>query len=380
MPETHSTEAPRDPRVPRKGAYFITWPQGNAAGPGDGVKRKIGEQIRHWQRLGVNTRLFVLGYQDSREAWEAEVSDVIVRVAGGRWHRVQVLEQLAREVRDFAPDFLYMRQETYYPAVARMMEATPTFVELNGDEVSEARGGPTYYWLYRLLSRELVLRKARGLVAVSGELAQARSFTRFELPTAVIANGIDLSSLKELPVPKNSGIRLGFLGSSLGARWHGVDKIIDLARRRPDWSLDVIGPDISSFGEIPSNVRMHGVLPRKQYEPILAECDVAFGGLSGYVKQANEGSPLKVREYMAYGIPTISGVIDTDFPKGAPFFLLLPNTPDNVSSSIAEIESFALRWKGKRIERSQVSHLDSSFKERQRMEFVARVLARAAGR
>jgi hypothetical protein len=47
-----------------------------------------------------------------------------------------------------------------------------------------------------------------------------------------------------------------------------------------------------------------------------------------------------------------------------------------VSSSVDEIERFARRWKGKRVERSQVLHLDSALKERRRIEFVARMVAR----
>jgi hypothetical protein len=321
--------------------------------------------------------LFVLGYKDCRKAWEQVVSpsDVVVRVSSGRWDRVRALDQLGAELRTWAPGFLYLRQETYYPALARMMSSVPAFVELNGDEISESRSGPRYYLLYQVASRYLMLRHARGLVAVSGELAAVPGFARFGLPTTVIGNGIKLADFPPLSAPANETLRFGFLGSPLGARWHGVEKIVDLAWRRPDWEFELIGPDPAHLGRIPPNMHTYGVLPRERYQPILARCDVGIGGLSGYEKQSREGSALKAREYLAYGIPIVSAVVDTDFPGGAPFLLVLPNTPDNVSSSVDDIERFAKRWKGARVERSDVLVLDSGLKERRRLEFVASVLS-----
>jgi hypothetical protein len=88
-----------------------------------------------------------------------------------------------------------------------------------------------------------------------------------------------------------------------------------------------------------------------------------------------EACPLKVREYLAYGIPTIIGYKDTDFPNGAPFLLCLPNTPDNVEKNLDRIEAFVLSWKGKRVPRSEIEHLDLKVKEEKRIIFIEEVLA-----
>src|SRR5438105_3528065 len=43
-----------DSRLPRRAAYYLTWSQGDEPGPGDGEKKKIGEQIRRARpRSGV---------------------------------------------------------------------------------------------------------------------------------------------------------------------------------------------------------------------------------------------------------------------------------------------------------------------------------------
>jgi hypothetical protein len=362
--------------LPKRAGYFLIWAQGNGSGPGDGVKKKIGEQIRNWRKLGVPTRLFILAYKECEAAWrtELEARELVVHAANRKWDRFGALERIRADIRGWAPEFVYMRQETFYPALGRVMSSVPSFVELNGDEIAEARGASLPHFLYRVASRRLLLRNASGFVAVSKGLAVSPGFRRFRLPTAVIANGIDLSTRQGLPAPESTELRFGFIGSPFGARWHGVDKIVELARTRPDWAFEIIGPEAASLERLPPNAHAHGPLGRAEYEPILARCDAAFGVLSGYEKEAEEASPLKIREYLAYGIPTINGLADTDFPDGAPFLLELPNTPDNVARSIDRIERFANEWKGKRVPRSAVEHLDSALKDRRRLEFIGRVL------
>jgi hypothetical protein len=319
----------------------------------------------------------VFAYHDCTASWLSELlpSELTVRICQGRAERLRVTRELCEDIHAWKPDFLYLRQETYYPALGRAMGTVPSVIELNGDDVEEARSGPLYYFLYRIVSRRLLMRRARGFVSVSRHLALLPAFRRFQLPTTVIANGIDLSTVPELPPPDSAGLRFGFLGSPFGRLGHGVEKIVDLARRRPDWSFELIGPNPTGFGDLPRNVRAHGMLDQARYEPIMATCDVAIGPLSGYEKQTVESSALKVRQYFGYGIPTLSGVADTDFPDGAPFLLVLPNTPNNVASSIGRIEEFARKWKGKRIARSAVQHLDAAHKERLRLEFVEGVIS-----
>jgi hypothetical protein len=133
---------------------------------------------------------------------------------------------------------------------------------------------------------------------------------------------------------------------------------------------------------MPSNVVRHGVLPRKKYEAIVAAADVGIGPLAMHRKNLSEASSLKVREYLAYGIPTIIGCRDADFPNGAEFLLQLPNTEDNVDSNLALIAEFVERSRGLRISRGRVSHLDSQVKEAKRVDFFHRILeqSRACGK
>jgi hypothetical protein len=88
----------------------------------------------------------------------------------------------------------------------------------------------------------------------------------------------------------------------------------------------------------------------------------------------NEACPLKVREYLAYGLPIIIGYSDTDFLERPDFILTLPNHENNVNESLSEIEKFVLKWKGKRVPRDMITHIDICEKEKQRLSFFQSVI------
>jgi hypothetical protein len=106
----------------------------------------------------------------------------------------------------------------------------------------------------------------------------------------------------------------------------------------------------------------------------MAAADIGIGTLGLHLKAMQEACALKVREYLAYGIPTIIGYRDTDFLTSAPFLLQIPNTPDSIQKSLMEIKSFVEQWKGKRLDRNKISHLDARNKEKQRLGFFEQIL------
>jgi glycosyltransferase involved in cell wall biosynthesis len=254
--------------------------------------------------------------------------------------------------------------------IAGAMRRVPTILELNTDDVTEYRTylPPYRYWQHRLV-RGKILRRAIGFVCVTAEIGER--LQRFRKPTAVIANGVDLSGYESLPPVADGPLRLVFAGSP-GARWHGVDKMIALARRLPQIHIDLIGP--SPDAEQPSNVTSHGMLGRTDYQTLIARADVGIGTLAMHRNGMDEGSTLKVREYLAFGLPCVIGYRDTDFPTPVPFILQLPNTSSNAVHAAGEIEAFCAAWRGRRVKRSEISHLDTGVKESQRLEFISTVI------
>jgi hypothetical protein len=156
--------------------------------------------------------------------------------------------------------------------------------------------------------------------------------------------------------------------------WQGVDKLIDVAPQLTDWHIDLVG--VASERSLPT-VTFHGFLPREDYEPILARCDIAFGALALHRKLANENSSLKVPTYLAYGLPTILGYEETNFAHVDPWYLLrLPNAESNVRDGLERIRAFGQEVKGRRVPRSEVAErISAQSKEAARLSFFTAVLS-----
>jgi len=86
-----------------------------------------------------------------------------------------------------------------------------------------------------------------------------------------------------------------------------------------------------------------------------------------------EACPLKVREYLAHGLPTVIAYDDTDFLDVSPWFLLkLPNEESNVVENVDAIRSFMEGVRGRRVARAEVAErIGSQEKERRRLAFIA---------
>jgi hypothetical protein len=106
---------------------------------------------------------------------------------------------------------------------------------------------------------------------------------------------------------------------------------------------------------------------------------VAFGPLALYRKGLDEASPLKVREYLACGLASVIAHRDSDFSADVPFLLQLPNAPSDDQNVAARVRRFGERWKGHRVPRTEIGHLDVRYKEIRRIEFFDQVLTKRAG-
>jgi hypothetical protein len=123
----------------------------------------------------------------------------------------------------------------------------------------------------------------------------------------------------------------------------------------------------------PDNVSFVGLKSRAEYEPLMREATVALGTLGLYRKQMHEACPLKVREYLALGLPVIAAYRDTDIPVDADYFLSLPNDNSPLSLQRERIVAFIDRWRTRRVSRAAIAHLDVAVKEKERLAFMVRI-------
>lgn len=338
---------------------------------GSGVVKKILSQASLWQELGAKVSVFWFTRNSELRAGAAPGEQVFL-YKGGPFskNRLLALDRLVNEVFQWQADLVYLRRDMVYPAYMQLAGRLPVVVEVNSNELAELWLYSKLQSTYHFLTRSFLDRKVKGFVFPTYELLRTPYYARLRAQKEVIGNGIDLSRLPHLEPTKNEKPVLAFIGHP--APWHGIDKILKMAKAFPDWSFHLIG-----VGEVASalpNVTTHKFLSASEYLPILAQADVGIGTLALHRKKMSEASPLKVREYLGLGLPVIIGYEDTDFPGGAPFILQLPNTEDNVESSLLQIREFVEKWRGKRVPRDEVAHIDQRVKEIKRLEFFEGVL------
>ena len=132
--------------------------------------------------------------------------------------------------------------------------------------------------------------------------------------TILVPHGVDYAHFSKalsnnLPVPSDIGDiprpRLGFFG--LIRDWVDLDLLADVARRRPDWHIVMIGDstsDLAPYRELPN---MH-FLGRKAYAELPGYCKHLDVGLIPFKinNLTRAVNPIKLREYLAAGLPVVS--------------------------------------------------------------------------
>jgi glycosyl transferase family 4 len=343
-----------------------------------GVGQKIRDQMGCWKELGHSTRLFALipGYSGQDVyAYEGRGTLPGVRELTRSMSRTKALSRLVADVRAYHPDIIYLRCGGYLFPLHGLFSVAPVIIELNTNDIAQRSLRGLYSYWSNMLTRGLVLGMVSGMVAVTREIAELPANRKFRKPFRVIGNGVDLRRFQPL-APTNHSVPTITLVGSAGMAWHGVDKLICLAETCTDLNINIVGYERSDFaGPLPSNVTVYGFLDRKAVAKVLMESDVACGSLALHRNNMQEGSTLKVREALAYGMPILLGYRDTDLMDFESECLLeLPNTEDNVMAYAPQIRSFAYRMIGKRIDRDVIAtRIDQRTKEETRLVFFEEV-------
>ncbi len=340
----------------------------------DGVSKKIAAQVREWRRLGhqvwVHSHYRTSGSGSARTFWSG--------MGGSITSRVLPNYPLLSSIRRFSPDVVYLRYDTFNVTNQLLLSRYKTVVELNTLDIEEARllmnsrrgvKATSRFIVYRML-RSSVLSRINGIVAVTNEIANHPTVTRYRKPIAVVPNGI---SFESLPVVKTQHslegpIRCFFMGSP-GQPWQGVDLIERLADRLTDFEFHFIGV----AGKDIANRHYHGYLSREQYIRVLSNCHVCIGTMALHRKMMAEACPLKTREYLAHGFPVAIGYDDTAFKGRGPYHWL-HRVADPVDPDVDAFRRFAIENRDTVVPRYHLRSIDLSLTEEQRVAFFAQIV------
>ena len=339
-----------------------------------GVIKKILGQTRVWRRLGHEVRLALVSSPCKSidpaigEAGRVFSSTFVSSLTGPPntyINKILSSEAVRRFVVQFKPDYIYYRDGLWYPGLERILSLAHYIIEVN--TVTELELTGPRRWLHRMTKRRLYSHAA-GIVAVTNEIAS--SLRHYNKQAFFFPNGIDTEQLRPRLPPSNTRPALIFAGTP-GQRWHGVDKLLIMARKLPEFVFHVVGP--SKVADAPPNIRFHGYASPEKLSELYNIADVGIGTLALHRIGMREAAPLKVREYLAYGLPTIIAYDDPAL-RGLDCVLQLPNEED-LTPYTGAIREFVYSWAGKPISRREVlPRIDLAVIEEEKIARITQLL------
>ena len=269
--------------------------------PKEGYRAAYGSQVRQ-----VSENLWVmtppLSLPLGRFHWSRNLSD--------RW--------LAKRMRQFLSEHGFQRPLLWiYPPTALGLVHRIPHGLLIYEVVDEYAEYPTYDEAMRNYIRECetkMLKMADLVFVTSGELLKGRE--EINSNVFVSPNGVDLELFSKaqdpnIEVPDDiRGISrpvLGFVGGI--APWTDLDMVLEVALRKPSWSIVLIGPiapglDLKRLDGV-KNVHFLGRRPAELLPSYLKGMDVCLN-LFKRTPLTRAVNPLKVYEYLAAGKPVVS--------------------------------------------------------------------------
>ena len=248
-------------------------------------------------------------------------------------------------------DVILLRHSLYSPDEVRFLsEATkPVCLVHHTLEVSElasSRGG-----VGKLLALgekyfgRMAIRRAAGIVAVTkeiGEYEQRRA--GLSAPFYLYPNGLVVDKTLGLRDERSGDVPELIFVASHFAPWHGLDLLLGAAARSSeDFRVHLVG-SLSEEQRIAvykdSRFIEHGLMKPELISDIAARCWVGVGTLALHRNNMFEACPLKVREYLASGLPVFASYADI-FPDAFPFFRKGGVSMDEVLSYCRHVRQFS---------------------------------------
>jgi len=349
-----------------------------------GVITKIKSKIKYWKLEGHEVKVISLksnnmtsilqdGIILSQYVKEKNLKKKILR-------RITISKILDDYLSQYKPDIIYSRYISASPDIVPIFKKhAPYIVEINTDDREEFKLGKKSRNIINRLTRNYFLKNASAFISVSKELMSNQNFTKFNKDFIVIGNGYDFEKIKNYKTSFNNKIKFIFIGSP-NQPWHGIDKILYMACHFQSYEFHIVGPtihDLKRNGKVCKNVIAHGYQNHLYLENLIKECDIGIASLALHRNNMNEASPLKSREYLAYGLPIIIGYQDTDIPDDFPYALNIGNYINNVIDNIQNITQFINSFQKisptEIIKKSQ-HYLDYKEKEKIRLNFIQKIL------
>ncbi|MGN7861649.1 hypothetical protein ACTJI8_13805 [Microbacterium sp. 22303] len=321
-------------------------------------------RINAWRDRGAKVEKVIIGGEGrlARSSWRNLLNDIFT------------IRDTVKAVSKITPDVIYVRWLTPIPGLFKALRRiAPIVVEIHADDLLEVAGSSRIRRFYLRMTRGRELRVASGATFVVAEISANPHFDEISGPREIFPNA---SWLQRRDWHEGSRPRVGL---SVGAPFpaSGIDRFGEIARdlaEVADWVIvcpaPVAGRVEEEAGAGVSVVPTHS---EAEYVEELATWSVAFGSMGLERKGLRTASPLKVRDYVGLGIPTVlpywdEGVVGVDDP-------MLWKVAGESDAPVQHIDRdacrhFIVRAAGQRLRESTSSAVSGPVVEARRLEFL----------
>ena len=314
---------------------------------GENLKIKFDGQIAGARALGLKP--YWIGWDDT--ALWLMGGDTPVRLLGTGCTRLPAYEhtlfyvklmqavRLACQRQRF--DLMYLR---YMPTFHGALTALRTFKQTGGRLILEFPTWPrdqenNRFFLRRQVFRytDHILQQITPMVDLFTAIGEPCGNPLYGRPAMNIVNGADVSSLP-LHQPRSQSEEIHLLALASMSGWHGYDRILhSLAAYRGDARvhIDFVGGDgdgslaawktLAEELGLTEQVTFHGACYGAALEAIFTQSDVGVGSLGMFRYGLQHATTLKLREYMARGLPFLYATEDPSLPDEPDFALRVSN-------------------------------------------------------
>ncbi len=318
-----------------KGYYIIEGERKDLISAYPGVMKKIDQQMIILEEHFEMHTLFL----------EQKGGKIAKRILPGS--RLYQWEKLIKEIRK--PVFIYIRKPGldkgivfFLKAIKRRYPGTAVILEI-----------PTYPYAKELYSHNiknypLYIRDILTHKQLKNYVDRIVTFSEdkeiFGIRTIPIMNGIIVDDIRPKQ-PKGESSEIHLLAVATFQKYNGYERVIqgmgDYYSQGGDRNiiLDLVGSGdvLEEYRELAENlgiqerVRFHGPKYGEEAVPYFHNADIALSVFGCYKNGIFLSSALKIREYLAYGLPIVSGVKEDIFAAHPfPYFLRFKNDPSTV--------------------------------------------------
>jgi glycosyltransferase involved in cell wall biosynthesis len=319
---------------------------------------------------GDEVHLVAVGDRNAGSRNPADTNLHVHRVPEGDGGAFRIVRRISAEARslvhELSPDVVYIRPfPLAWVFLLRHLphQGVPFVYELNTFTAAEygSKGQQLKGRLYERFDA-VSIRNAVGIVTVTEELAAwAHGISGVRKPTLVAGNGVDVDQVPAAPVGARENVRnrltvpsdtVVLAMAGFASPWHGFDRAIAmLAYLGPNSELWLIGADspggsnrVSAVAHemgVGSRVRVFPRLDAPGLAEVLAAADIGLGPLAFDRNGMTEAQPIKVRMYLASGLPVLYNHVDPKLNGALPFLSYVPSTePRDLAAGVAKLREF----------------------------------------